>query len=103
MNDIVAERSLYVISPEGEGKALVLRVGVPTKREDDWACSVSLGVLDSQLYTIYGIDSWQAVQQALLFASRRVGHFVEDGWKLYWEKNGEAATPNDLLEWKHPL
>jgi len=103
MNDIAAERSWYAISPEGTGHTLVVRVGVPAKRVDDWSCSVSLGVLDSYPYMIYGIDSWQAIQQAILFAARRVGHFIEDGWKLYWEENGDEADQNDLLEWKSPL
>jgi hypothetical protein len=101
VTDIAAERRWYVISPEGIGQTLVVRVGVPVKREDDWSCSVSLGVLDS--YMIYGVDSWQAIQQAILFAARRVSHFVEDGWKLYWEEHGDKADPNDLLEWKSPL
>lgn len=103
MKDVAAERCWYVVSPEGVGQVLVARVGIPVKRVDDWSCSVSLGVLDSYPYTLYGIDSWQSLQQAILFAARRVAHFVEDGWKLYWEQDGDTADPNDLLEWKSPF
>lgn len=101
--NVAAERRWYAKSPEGSEVPLVISVGVPEKQEDDWSCSVSLGVLDSRSYTIRGIDSWQALQLAMSFVARRVGSFMENGWELYWEKGGDQARPNDLLEWNSPL
>jgi hypothetical protein len=103
MTDIAVERSWYVVSPEGVGYDLILRVGAPVKRGGDWACSVSLGVLETRSYTLYGVDSWQAVQLAILFIARRIADFSGNGWKFYWEKDGDEASPNDLLEWHAPL
>lgn len=97
MNTIIAEKIWYAVSPSGISGDLILRVGVPSEYPDmGWGCTVSLGVLEPSSLLIYGADSWQAIQEAMLFIARRVNHFSENGWMFYWEKDGERAYASEL-------
>jgi len=94
----VAERIWYAVSPEGSGAELALRIGMPHETADmGWACEVSLGVLEAPPLTIYGADSWQALQLAMHFVARRLGYFSKQGWKFYWAKNEDAVDPDELV------
>jgi hypothetical protein len=94
---IAAQRIWYAVSPNGDGDKLVLRVSVPVDDPDKgWGCTVYLGILEAHSYTIYGVDAWQAIREAMLFVARRIGHYAEDGWLFYWEKDGEPADASEI-------
>ncbi|MFZ6675753.1 DUF6968 family protein [Undibacterium sp. Xuan67W] len=97
MSEFLLERQWYAVSPDGERAELILGIAAPVKDHLDWGCTVSLGILDSHPSRIYGVDSWHAVQQAMLFIARRVTHFSEAGWLFYWDKDGGPASPADLI------
>jgi hypothetical protein len=85
------------VSPSGEGGDLVLRVSVPREYPHmGWGCSVSLGILEPRSLTIYGVDSWQAIREGMLFTARRIRDFADSGWKFYWEKDGDLADGSEL-------
>jgi hypothetical protein len=97
VTDTAAERVWYAVSPSGEGAELALKVSVPSEHPDmGWGCIISLGILEARSYTIYGTDSWQAIQEAMLFVARRIDYFTEEGWSFYWEKNGDMANASEL-------
>ena len=97
MHRLAAERVWYGISPSGVEGTVVLRIGIPEPQpHGDWTCTVSLGSLDSETHTIYGIDAWQTTQLAMDFVFSLVSHRVKEGWQLFWERGGESATPEDL-------
>ncbi len=92
------ERTWFGISPDGSEHEVKLCIGIPERQPSgDWFADVSLVPLEMNVRRIFGIDSWQALQLAQRFAARRVSHFVEDGWKLFWERGGEGALPIELL------
>src|SRR5687768_9870795 len=95
-----AEKTLFAVAPDGTEHSVVLRVGIPERRPDGlWSASVSLGALDSHPSSIYGDDSWQAIQLAMRFIATRVGHFGNGGWQFFWERGGDAFPPSELLRW----
>jgi hypothetical protein len=94
---IAAERRWYAVAPDGQDHDLVIRVSAPYVDDGVWRAEVSLGVLEKRSHSIAGEDSWQALFLAMSFAATRVGHFAEDGWSFYWERGGERAAPEDLL------
>lgn len=97
MTGIAAARIWYAVSPSGEAGDLVLRVSVPREYPDmGWGCSVSLGLLEPLAVTIYGVDSWQAMREAMLFMARRIRDFADNGWMFYWEKDGDLADASEL-------
>lgn len=95
--DIAAERYWYAVAPDGQGHDLVIRASVPYVDDGVWWVKVSLGVLEERSQSIAGVDSWQALFLAMSFAATRVAHFAQDGWSFYWERDGERAAPQDLL------
>ena len=95
--NIAAERTWFAIAPDGTEHDVVISIGIPTAGErGEWRSLVDIGVLDSKARAIAGIDSWQAICLAMSFAATRLSHFADDGWKFYWERGGDLATPEDL-------
>lgn len=100
VESIAAETTLFAIAPNGAEHTVVLRVGIPALQANGaWGASVFLGALDSHSSTIFGDDSWQAIQLAMRFIAIRVAHFGDDGWRFFWERGGEAFSPPELLRW----
>ena len=94
---IAAERAWFAVAPDGTEHDVVLRVGLPTPAPGgEWRAAVTLGVLESRVHDIAGIDAWQAMTLAMRFAATRLGHFAEDGWRFYWERGGDPASPDEL-------
>ena len=94
----VASRTVFSVSPQGVEGDITIGIGLPVKRAcGDWGVAVSLDTLDTHQVTIYGIDSWQAVREAMRFVAVRFSHFSESGWGFFWERNGEKLEPGDLL------
>jgi hypothetical protein len=52
--------------------------------------------MQSTSYAIIGIDSWQAVELGMHHIAVMTKHYYELGWRFYWERGGEEATPCDL-------
>jgi hypothetical protein len=95
--ELIAERRIAAVSPKGEKLTLRVAVGRPYQVDDvSWACPVSIEGLYDKLHDAVGIDSWQALSLALGLARQLLGHFLEDGGKLYWEEGGSEMTLRDL-------
>ncbi len=94
---IAAERIWFAVAPDGSEHDVAVRVMLPLKADrGEWRAEVSIGGIESKLYSIAGIDSWQAICLGMSFAATRLSHFSENGWVFYWERGGEVATPEDL-------
>lgn len=94
----IAERTLYAVAAGGVEFEITLAVGKPYEvSSDEWACPVRLTGLHERLNDMHGIDSWQALQLACQLAAQLLGYFVEDGGKLFWEKDGEQVAIKDLF------
>lgn len=93
----IAEREWLAVSPERVEHRLVLRIGSPQhKLRGEWTCSISLGVLDTRVYEIAGMDSWQAIALSMQHLAIRIKNFEDLGWRFYWDCEREQASPNDL-------
>ena len=91
---IAAERILHAVSPEGLWREVTLTILMPRPRSGGgWRAPVGLKGLEDRVHNIAGMDSWQALSLAMRFAGARLDHFVESGWKLYWDRDG---TPFSL-------
>ncbi|AEB45605.1 DUF6968 family protein [Micromonospora maris] len=73
LGEVVAERRIVVIDPEGVTSELVVRLGKPDpdplSHHGDWGCPFQVeGLGEDSVQTAYGVDSLQA----LLLAAYRV-------------------------------
>ncbi len=98
MNNPLASRSILAVKPNGERLTVVLAIGHPYEvTPEQWAIPVSMSGLHSRLGDIHGIDAWQVIQLAYEFVVQLIGHFVEEGGKLYWPETEEPIEPEELL------
>ena len=98
MNKPLVSRSILAVKPNGERLTVVLSIGQPYEvTPEEWAISVSVSGLHSRLGDVHGIDAWQVVQLAYELMAQLIGHFVEEGGKLYWPETGELVELDELL------
>ena len=84
---IVARRTLQALSADGTTTVLVLELGTPRPAPDkDWICPCRIrGLEDSRVWTLYGIDAFQALSTAMTLLVRQLGHEAEErGWTFSW-------------------
>lgn len=97
VEQVAAERIFYAASPDGRWQEVTLTVLMPSPRPGGgWRAPVRLKGLDGQVHNIAGMDSWQALSLAMKFVGERLGHFVENGWKLSWNREGSSISVEDF-------
>jgi hypothetical protein len=98
MDEVIAEREIFSISPKGEKEVLRVVIGKPYRVDDEsWACSVRVVGLHKKLSDVVGIDSWQALGLAIALVRQLLGYYVENGAELFWEEGGERIMLADLF------
>jgi hypothetical protein len=98
MNEIIAEREIFAISPKGEKKKLHIALGKPYQViKDEWTCPVQIKGLYENLRGINGIDSWQALTLAMILIHQLLSYFLENGGKLYWKEGGEEISLKEIF------
>ena len=94
----IAERRIWAVSGNERAFEIRLAVGMPYRiSEGDWACPTQLMGLHDKLADIHGIDSWQALQLAQGLLAWSLGKFVENGGRLFWEKDGEEVRVESIF------
>lgn len=98
MNEIIAGKTVFAVTANGEKQWLRISVGRPYQVDDvSWACPVQLDGLHNKLRDAVGADSWQALGLAVGLIRQLLGYYLEDGGKLYYEEGGEEINLNDLF------
>jgi hypothetical protein len=98
MENNIAVRKIFSISPDGEKKFLKIAIGQPYQVDDvSWACPLIVEGLHKELKDTVGIDSWQALGLAIALVRQLLGYYVEDGAELYWKEGGEKVSLDDLF------
>ena len=94
----IAERTIYAVAGDGRSLEIQLGIGTPYEvTEEEWACPVRVDGLHDKLSEMHGVDSWQALQLSCQLAARLLEGFVQDGGRLFWEKDGEQVQVADLF------
>lgn len=103
-SELIAERIIYAIDKESRGFEIRIMIGRPYQTESkygDWACPVAAIGLHGFYHDMHGVDSWQALTLALKLIHGVLTGFVEDGGRLFWEKDGEEQPVGSLLDDRH--
>lgn len=96
--EVIAERELLALFPNGEAAKVILRIGRPvTHRDGDWACPVQAeGLRLWQGPTeIRGVGSWHALMCGQRFLRNILTAEVEQGAVFHWE---DGEHPIDIEE-----
>ena len=94
------ERKWFAISPNGEETEVSFQVEAPVERtHSEWTARVTFSKLGIPSHEIHGIDSWQAVEQAMIHAAKLALHLESLGWRFFWdEANREPARAAGLFK-----
>lgn len=107
--ELIAGRTIYAIDKDSRGFEIQLMVGKPYQiSQTEWACPVAMIGLHGVFPDMRGVDSWQALMVSLKLIGDLLTYFVEDGGKLYSEKDGDKLTVEELFDAleetpEHPL
>jgi len=96
MQEIIAERDLIGIKPNGSRFKIMLKIGKPyTLDGGTWTCSVGAIGIYKRLREIRGVDSFQALMQAIKFLRQLIEYFIDDGGNLL---SADDETPIELSD-----
>jgi uncharacterized protein DUF6968 len=89
LGPLLAHRVLDAVYPDGQVAPISVQLGMPGPHGDsvgDWACPCRIqGLGDSDVWTLYGVDSLQAVSQATELLRRVLVDFAqENGLTFTW-------------------
>jgi len=96
--ELIAERTIYAIDKDSRGFEIRLMVGKPYQiSPTEWACPVAMMGLHGALKDVHAVDSWQALTLVQELLRVLLILFVEQGGKLFSEKDGEEITVDSLF------
>ena len=99
--ELIAERTIYAIDKDSRGFEIRIMIGKPYRTESEnesWACPVAAVGLRGRLPDMVGVDSWQALMLARSILRTVLTIFLDDGGRLYWEKDGKEQTIEDIFQ-----
>ena len=97
---LIAERTIYAIDKDSRGFEIRIMIGKPYRTESEnesWACPASVVGLPNPFPDVHGVDSWQALMLARSAIRIMLTIFLDDGGRLYWEKDGKEQTIEELF------
>ncbi len=98
MEEIIAERDLIGINPDGSRFKIMLKIGKPhTVDGGKWACAVGAIGLYTRLREIRGRDSLQTLLQAIKFLRQLVEYFIDDGGSLLSPDDETPVKISDIF------
>jgi len=96
--ELIAERIIYAIDLESRGFEIRLMIGKPYQvSPTEWACPLAMMGLHGALKDVHAVDSWQALTLVQELLRVLLILFVEQGGKLFSEKDGEEITVDSLF------
>jgi hypothetical protein len=98
--DVIAERRLVALFPDGGPVPVCLRVGRPAPHpKGDSVCPVQAEGL--RLWEgpgeVFGVDSWQALTLGLRFLQSMLAAETERGAVFHWEGGERAVSVEELF------
>ena len=97
MEEIIAERDLIGINPDGSRFKIMLKIGKPHTVDGGWACSAGAIGLYTRLREIRGEDSFQTLLQAVKFLKQLIEYFIDDGGSLLLPDEETPVKISDIF------
>jgi len=98
MKEIVAERDLIGIDPEGSKFQIMLKIGKPYAVDNGhWVCPVGAIGLYRRLRDVRGKDPLQALVRAFKLLRQMLEYFIDDGGRLLSIEDGRPIDVSDIF------
>jgi hypothetical protein len=99
--EVMAERQLLFISPEGKEILSSLQIGHPyVKEAHGVCCDCEVPEILNRTYAA-GVDGIQAILLTLSLLESRLTDKCSNGWRILWPDTREATSPRELFEAEH--
>lgn len=82
MEDIIAEKDLVGINPNGSRFTIMLKIGRPQIKNDGWVCSIGAVGLDPEMREVSASDSFQALMRGRTLLAQILEFFIDDGGRI---------------------
>lgn len=93
MDQVVGKATLFGKRPGEEPFQITIEIGTPYRRDIDvesWACPVSVSPLYKKLADMQGVDSLQALCEAIALARSLLEGFREEGGALSYDGESDS-------------
>jgi hypothetical protein len=99
--DVIAERSLLFVAPDGTEIISKIQFGRPyTNEAHGWCCDFEIPDVQSRTYGA-GIDGIQAILLTMSLAETLLEMKLSDGWKIRWPDTFHEIAPREIFEADH--
>lgn len=93
MKDIIAEKDLIGVNPDGSRFKIMLKIGRPQVNGDQWVCSIGAMGLHPDMREVRANDSFQALMRGCRLLQQILEFFLDDGGRIL---STEDQTPLSL-------
>ena len=87
MKEIIAERDLVGVDPDGSRFKIMIKIGRPYAQADEWVCPIGAIGLHPELREVRAKDSFQALMRGRKLLQQVLKFFIGDG--------GQILSPDD--------
>jgi hypothetical protein len=95
--EVIAERPLIFITPEGSEIASSIQFGRPYQSEKfGCCCDMEIPGVEKRRLS-GGVDGVQAIQIAMSLAATLLDIRVSNGWKMLWPDTREEVTVKEMF------
>ena len=93
MKEIIAEKDLLGIDPDGSQFKIMLKIGKPYAENNEWVCPIGAIGLHTELREVRASDSFQALMRGRKLLQQILKFYLGDGGRIL---SPEDNTPFSL-------
>ena len=82
MEDIIAEKDLVGIDPDGSRFKIMLKICRPTVKDNEWVCRIGAIGIHPALREVRANDSFQALMRGRKLLQHILDYFIDDGGRI---------------------
>ena len=98
MKEIIAERDLVGIDPDGSRFKIMIKIGKPYAEGDEWVCSIGAIGLHPELRQVRANDSFQALMRGRRLLQQILEFFIDDGGRILSPEDHAPVSLDTLFD-----
>ena len=96
--EIIAERKLIFISPDGNESLSSIQLGKPySSDEHGYCCDIEIPNIKKRRFAP-GVDAIQAIQLSIFMLASILDVMKNKGWKILWPDTRHETTAREIYE-----
>lgn len=92
MKDIIAEKDLVGINPDGSRFKIMLKICRPYAEDNEWICQIGAIGIHPGLREVRANDSFQALMRGRKLLAQILDFFIDDGGRILSPEDQTTLT-----------